>query len=193
MNQWKLIRMGEPQTCRVAATPELSSWRQRLQLLLEGHIDQLATTRLQPKLNSVVIEQGSQSTSVLMVSQGRLVVEQQLPGQAMRVLAEVGPGDLLGEMALFGAGEHSARVRVVSEPTELLSIERAVVLEALLDVELTAELLHMSSDRCRQSNQLIGLLLEGLKLVPPTTPKLSTPLSSNSVTTTKAWCGRLSC
>ena len=99
-----------------------------------------------------------------MVSQGRLVVEQQLPGQAMRVLAEVGPGDLLGEMALFGAGEHRARVRVVSEPTELLSIERAVVLEALLfDVELTAELLHMSSDRCRQSNQLIGLLLEGLE------------------------------
>ena len=148
----------------MAATPELSSWRQRLQLLLEAHIDQLATKRLKPPLNSVVIEQGSQATSVLMVSQGRLVVEQQLPGQAMRVLAEVGPGDLLGEMALFGAGEHSARVRVVSEPTELLSIERAVVLEALLfDVELTAELLHMSSDRCRHSNQLIGLLLEGLE------------------------------
>ena len=148
----------------MAATPELSSWKQRLQLLLEAHIDQLATKRLKPPLNSVVIEQGSQATSVLMVSQGRLVVEQQLPGQAMRVLAEVGPGDLLGEMALFGSGEHSARVRVVGEPTELLSIERVAVLQALLfDVELTAELLHMSSDRCRQSNQLIGLLLEGLE------------------------------
>ena len=148
----------------MTATPELSSWRQRLQLLLGVHIDQLETKRLQPNLNSVVIDQGSQATSVLIVRTGRLVVEQQLPGHPMRTLAEVGPGDLLGEMALFGAGEHSARVRVVGEPTELLSIDRDVVLKALLfDADLTAELLHMSSERCRQGNRLIGLLLDGLE------------------------------
>jgi len=135
-----------------------------LQLLLEAHIDQLAATRMRPRLNSVVIEQGSQTTSVFIVKQGRLIVEQQRPGHPMQTLAEVGPGDLLGEMALFEAGEHSARVRVVSEDTELLCIERKTVLTALLfDCDLTAELLHMSSERCRQSNKLIGLLLDGLE------------------------------
>ena len=97
----------------MSATPEASSWRQRLQLLLESHIDELKAKKLQPPLNSVVIEQGSRATRILIVSQGRLAVEQQLLGQAMRTLAEVGPGDLLGEMALFGGGEHSAGVRVV--------------------------------------------------------------------------------
>ena len=132
--------------------------------MLEAHIDQLAATRVRPPLNSVVIEQGSQTTSVFIVKEGRLIVEQQLPGHRMQALAEVGPGDLLGEMALFEAGEHSARVRVVSEPTELLCIERKTVLTALLfDCDLTAELLHMSSERCQQSNKMIGLLLDGLE------------------------------
>ncbi len=146
------------------ATPQPSSWRQRLHLLLESHISELQAKRLHPPLNSVVIEQGSLATSVLIVTQGRLVVEQQLRGHPMRTLAEVGPGDLLGEMALFDEGEHTARVRVLVEPTELLSIDRQAVLEALLfDADLTTELLHMSSERCRQSNQLAGLLLDGLE------------------------------
>ena len=160
-----------------ATTPEASSWRQRLQLLLESHIDELKAKKLQPPLNSVVIEQGSRATRILIVSQGRLAVEQQLPGQAMRTLAEVGPGDLLGEMALFGGGEHSARVRVVEEPTELLSIERAAVLDALLfDGDLSAELLHMSSERCRQSNQMIGLLLDGLEACAANDAEALTPI-----------------
>ena len=161
----------------MSATPEASSWRQRLQLLLESHIDELKAKKLQPPLNSVVIEQGSRATRILIVSQGRLVVEQQLPGQAMRTLAEVGPGDLLGEMALFGGGEHSARVRVVEEPTVLLSIERAAVLDALLfDGDLSAELLHMSSERCRQSNQMIGLLLDGLEACAANDAEALTPI-----------------
>ena len=160
-----------------ATTPEASSWRQRLQLLLESHIDELKAKKLQPPLNSGVIEQGSRATRILIVSQGRLAVEQQLPGQAMRTLAEVGPGDLLGEMALFGGGEHSARVRVVEEPTELLSIERAAVLDALLfDGDLSAELLHMSSERCRQSNQMIGLLLDGLEACAANDAEALTPI-----------------
>ena len=141
------------------------------------HIDELKAKRLQPPLNSVVIEQGSRATRILIVSQGRLAVEQQLPGQAMRTLAEVGPGDLLGEMALFGGGEHSARVRVVEEPTVLLSIERAAVLDALLfDGDLSAELLHMSSERCRQSNQMIGLLLDGLEACAANDAEALTPI-----------------
>ena len=130
-----------------------------------------------PPLHSVVIEQGSQANCILLVCQGHLVVEHQRPGHPMRTLAEVGPGDLLGEMALFGAGEHSARVRVVSEVTELISIERTAVLEALMfDADLTAELLHMSSDRCRQSNKLIGLLLDGLEACAANDSKTLAPI-----------------
>ena len=73
----------------MSATPEASSWRQRLQLLLESHIDELKAKKLQPPLNSVVIEQGSRATRILIVSQGRLAVEQQLVLVQVWVLLQI--------------------------------------------------------------------------------------------------------
>ena len=59
----------------------------------------------------------------------------------------------------------------------LLSIERAAVLDALLfDGDLSAELLHMSSERCRQSNQMIGLLLDGLEACAANDAEALTPI-----------------
>ena len=81
------------------------------------------------------------------------------------VIAEVGAGAVLGEMALFGIGEprHGARVRVLDASTEILRFSREALHGAVLfDAELAAEMLLMSSERCRNSNRMINLLLDGI-------------------------------
>tara|TARA_B100002051_G_scaffold222476_2_gene216732 strand:+ start:300 stop:953 length:654 start_codon:yes stop_codon:yes gene_type:complete len=147
-----------------SATPQLASIRSRLRMLLDAHMDNLQPQLLQPARNEVVIEQGAAAESLLIVNKGRLVVELEQTGQPQRTLAIVEAGDLLGEMALFGDGLHTARVRVIATPAELLCISREALLQAVLfDSELTAEILHLSSERCRQSNRLVTLLLNGLQ------------------------------
>ena len=135
----------------------------RLQLLLKTHMRALQPEILHPPLGSLVIEQEQPADYLMLVQQGRLAVELSLSGQPARVLAEVTQGALLGEMAFFGEGRHSASVRVLEEPTELLRISRQALREAVLyDAELAAEMLVISSDRCRTANRLIHLLLDGI-------------------------------
>ena len=145
------------------STPQLETMRSRLRLLLDAHMGQLQPEILRPELDAVVIEQGAVAESLLLVNQGRLAVEVDQPPAAVRTLAVVNAGDLLGEMALFGDGHHTARVRVIDAPAELLRISRQALREAVLyDAELAAEMLVISSDRCRSANRLIHLLLDGI-------------------------------
>ena len=145
------------------STAELDGMRSRLRLLLDTHRQQLSPTVLHPKPGAIVIRQGQPAESLLLVNKGSLVVELQEPGQPLRTLAVVKQGDLLGEMALFGDGHHTAQVRVLEGPAELLSIARDALLQAVLfDSELTAELLHVSTKRCQRSNQWVTLLLDGI-------------------------------
>ena len=103
--------------------------------------------------------------SLLLVQQGRLAVEIHQNGHAARTIAEVGAGAVLGEMALFGIGEarHGARVRVLDTRTEILRFSRTTLHSAVLfDAELAAEMLLVSSERCRDSNRMINMLLDGI-------------------------------
>ena len=73
---------------------------------------------------------------------------------------------MLGEMALFGVGEtrHGARVRVLDAGTEILRFSREALHGAVLfDAELAAEMLLVSSERCRTSNRMINLLLDAIE------------------------------
>ena len=111
------------------------------------------------------IEQNEIADALLLVQRGRLAVEIQQIGHAARTLAEVGAGAVLGEMALFGVGEprHGARVRVLDAGTEILRFSREALHSAILfDAELAAEMLLVSSERCRNSNRNINQLLDGI-------------------------------
>ncbi len=146
-----------------ASLPQLEAMRSRLRLLLDVHMDQLQPEILRPALNEVVIEQGAVAESLLLVNQGRLAVEVDQSTAPMRTLAVVKAGDLLGEMALFGDGLHTARVRVIDTPAELLRISRDALLQAVLfDSELTAAILELSLERCRSSNRWTSLLLSAI-------------------------------
>jgi CRP-like cAMP-binding protein len=62
-----------------------------------------------------------------------------------------------------GDGRHSADVRVIDGPAELIEVDGDAFLRALLfDADLAMELLALLSQRCQRSNQVIGLLLDGI-------------------------------
>ena len=137
----------------------------RLRNLLRTHLNKLEPELLRPQLNEVLIEQGDVANSLLLVQQGRLAIEIQQDGNAARTIAEVVSGAVLGEMALFGIGEarHSASVRVLEATTEILRFSRQALQSSILfDAELAAEMLLISGERCRNSNQMINQLLDGI-------------------------------
>ncbi|WP_051834257.1 cyclic nucleotide-binding domain-containing protein [Synechococcus sp. KORDI-52] len=133
--------------------------------LLQTHQKLLNPERLHPEPQSVLIEQGEIANSLMLVHKGRLAIEIHQNGHAARTIAEVGAGAVLGEMALLGEGEprHGARVRVLDAGTEILRFSRDALHSAIIfDAELAAEMLLVSSERCRGSNQMINLLLDGI-------------------------------
>ena len=147
------------------AVGEQGPINRRLRNLLRTHLNQLEPELLRPQLNEVLIEQGDVADSLLLVQQGRLAIEIQQDGNAARTIAEVVTGAVLGEMALFGIGEarHSASVRVLDATTEILRFSRQALQSSILfDAELAAEMLLISSERCRNSNQMINQLLDGI-------------------------------
>jgi len=147
------------------AAQEPEPINRRLRTLLQTHLKRLEPELLRPAPDAVLIEQGDVADSLLLVQQGRLAIEIHRNGHASRTIAEVGAGAVLGEMALFGFGEtrHGARVRVLDARTELLRFSREALHGAVLfDAELAAEMLLVSSERCRNSNRMINLLLDGI-------------------------------
>ena len=74
------------------------------------------------------------------------------------------PGEIIGEMGLFGDNRYSASIRVDQGPAELLFFDSNSLMKfALFDSELVMAILALSSDRCRMSNHLVELLLSGLQ------------------------------
>ena len=137
----------------------------RLRHLIQTHQQLLEPELLHPDRGAVLIEQDQIADSLLLVRRGRLAVEIHQNGHATRTIAEVSAGAVLGEMALFGFGEprHGARVRVLDASTEILRFSREALHSAILfDAELAAEMLLVSSERCRSSNQTINQLLDGI-------------------------------
>ena len=100
---------------------------------------------------------------MLLLTSGRVAVELQPAGGQPHTLMLLEAEELLGEMGLFGNGQHSTDVRVVDGPAELIEVEGDGFLRAMLfDIDLAMELLGLLSQRCQRSNAVIGLLLDGI-------------------------------
>lgn len=67
--------------------------------------------------------QGAPSDGAYVVTAGRVAVSARLPGGGETAVSELGPGDLIGEMALLRGGKRSATARAVG-PVEALFIDR---------------------------------------------------------------------
>ena len=79
--------------------------------------------RLEFATGAMLVRQGQAADSALIMEGGRVSVVSALPGGGEAVMAELGPGSVLGEMALLDSGVRCANV-VAREPTVCLSMER---------------------------------------------------------------------
>lgn len=79
--------------------------------------------RLEFAKGALLVRQGQIADSALVMEYGRANVVNILPGGGEAIMAELGPGSVLGEMALLDSGVRSANV-IAQEPTACLSMER---------------------------------------------------------------------
>jgi hypothetical protein len=101
--------------------------------------------------DSVIVAQGDTGDAMYFVLSGRVRISV-AAGDETRVLGELGPGELFGEMALFEDAARSATV-TAEEKTRLGRIERADFEELVEDVPgIALSICRVLSRRVRQSN-----------------------------------------
>jgi CRP-like cAMP-binding protein len=143
--------------------PQLKVVRERMKLLLDIHHEELAPVRRQADVGELLMRQGQTADSLMLLTRGKVAIQIQLIEAEPHTLAVIEAEELLGEMGLFGSGQHSADVRVVEGPAELVEVSGDNFLKTLLfDIDLAMEMLALVSQRCMRSNQVIGLLLDGI-------------------------------
>ena len=162
-----------PRRCMESENQQLSHVRNRLRMLLGTHLSTLAHTTLRPSIGEVMIQQDAPAEQVLLVQAGELRVERTEPEGTPQLIATVGAGELVGEMALIGDQHHSASVTVSRGPAELLAVRSDDLLQAAIyDSDLVMELLALSSMRCRQTNRHLTLILEALDALSQHNPSI---------------------
>lgn len=138
--------------------------RERMKLLLAAHNSEIVPVDIRAQPGELLLRQGAPAEQVLLLTQGTVAIQVRQSDGQPHTLAVVEAEELLGEMGLFGDGVHSADVQVLDAPAQLLAVDSNQLLKAMLfDADLSIELLNLISQRCLQGNELVGLLLDGIK------------------------------
>jgi CRP/FNR family cyclic AMP-dependent transcriptional regulator len=87
-----------------------------------GRLAKLMVPR-QVKAGEVIIKEGDQAAGFFVVSSGKLEAVKGAQGSGSQHLADYGPGDFFGEMALFEGFPRSATVRAIDD-SECLAMTR---------------------------------------------------------------------
>ena len=137
--------------------------RERMKLLLAAHDSNIVVERFQADEGTLLMRQGDIAERVLLLTKGVVAIQVHQNGTPS-TLAMVEAEELLGEMGLFGHGRHTADVKVIQGPANVIAIPGEQLLQAMLfDSDLAIELLRLSSQRCVQGNTVIGQLLDGIQ------------------------------
>lgn len=137
--------------------------RERLKLLLKAHHNDIQPSHFTADKGVLLLRQGEPADQVLLLSEGSVAIQVRQPNREAHTLAVLEAEELLGEMGLFGTGFHSADVRVIEGPAQLISVPADQLLQALLfDSDLSIEMLSMLSHRCLLGNLLIAELLDAI-------------------------------
>ena len=143
--------------------PQLEAFRERLKVLLEAHQQELNPERITASEGEVLFRQGEPVERLMLLNSGRVAVDVH-QGEECHTLAVIEAVELLGEVGFFASGHHYADFRVVDGPADLLMVPGQELLKAMLfDSDLVMEMLSLVCERCRRSNQVIGILLSGIQ------------------------------
>ena len=106
----------------------------------------------------VIMRQGDASDALHVVTRGRVRVEREQPAKTPLLLAELGPGDVIGEMGLLDGGPRSATVTAV-EDTDTLELHATVMAVVVMQFpQISAALLRTLSRRLRSADELADSL-----------------------------------
>src|SRR5205823_6067725 len=97
---------------------------------------------------------GDTSESLYVVVSGRVKVERAVPGQEPLLLAELGAGEVVGEMGVLDREPRSATVTAI-RPTDAVELSAAAIGTTILRYpEVSTGLLRTISRRLRSSDEL---------------------------------------
>ncbi|OLC52654.1 MAG: hypothetical protein AUH85_16305 [Chloroflexi bacterium 13_1_40CM_4_68_4] len=102
-----------------------------------------------------LMRQGETSQTMYVILSGSVRVDRRLPDERSVNLAELGPGDVVGEMGLLDGAPRSATVTAV-EDTETLEIHATLLAVVLIEnPAVSAALLRILSRRLRSADELV--------------------------------------
>ncbi|OFL66292.1 MULTISPECIES: Crp/Fnr family transcriptional regulator [unclassified Brevibacterium] len=108
---------------------------------------------------AVLFHEGDSGDELYIVSSGKLKVGRESEDGRESLLSVVGPGEIIGELALFDPGPRSSTVTAVSQ-TELLSLKHDDLIAWLEDRPQAAmNLLRALAQRLRRTNETVGDLV----------------------------------
>lgn len=105
----------------------------------------------------VLMRQGEVAETVHVITRGRIRVERSHPSlMEPMVLAELGPGEVVGEMGVLD-GEPRSATAIADEPTETREVTAPLLAELVAQHPLIASgLLRILSSRLRTTTQLLA-------------------------------------
>jgi CRP/FNR family transcriptional regulator len=118
-------------------------------------LNEIAARTVQRKYRkgSVLFVQGESGERCFVIVSGTVKISAFHPEGREAVLAVLGPGDIFGELALFGQSERSADATAI-EDAELLSLDADSLNAAIANHhQIGTALLHVLGQRLRQSNE----------------------------------------
>lgn len=108
---------------------------------------------------SAVLRQGDEPESLYVILRGRVRVEYSHPSLAKpRAIAELGPGELVGEIGVL-SGQNRTANAVAIEETDTLELDAAVVTQMMLRFPAVwSALLQLANSRLRRTREVIEQL-----------------------------------
>lgn len=106
-------------------------------------------------VGETLMRQGETSQTMYVILEGRVRVDRWLPDERQVKLAELGAGDVVGEMGLLDSAPRSATVTAI-EDTQALEIHATVLAIVLIEnPAVSAALLRILSRRLRSADELV--------------------------------------
>lgn len=104
--------------------------------------------------DEVVFHEGDHGEEMFVIQSGRIRITKALGGEE-RVLAELGPGEFFGEMAILNNEPRNATARAVS-PSVLLVYDKNTFEQMLMsNPNVAVRMVHKLAERLRRTNEMI--------------------------------------
>jgi len=103
----------------------------------------------------MLMEQGEPSSSLHVLVKGTVKIEREVPGKAPILLAELGPGDVVGEMGVLNNEPRSATVTAL-EDLETLELNSAALKELFKnDHDVLLAMMQVVNERMQTTDDLV--------------------------------------